>query len=154
MVITQPYSTPAGYSNYVFAGWFANETCTTETTATSGKAYAKFVIEDVFGVKAQFKANTSFDTPESNMRFVTTVDSLDYEEVGFKCEINGITKTAKSNTVYRQLYASFIKGDGSTVKDTLLPTAFSETTSKYFMACILKDIPNVDFGDAIEITPY
>ena len=146
--------TPSGYSDYVFAGWFSDETCTTETTATSGSAYAKFVVKDVMGVKAQFLAGTVYDSEKSSMRFVTTVDSLDYEEVGFKCVLNGETKTAKSSTVYKKLYAAFTREDGSTAYSELLPTSFSETTSKYFMACILKNIPNADFGDAIEITPY
>lgn len=161
---------PTGYSNYVFAGWFKCEQCGNEeghkdaeheylecpiaSTTTSGEAYAKFVIKDVLGVKAQFLVGTSYATSESDMRFVTTVDSLDYEEVGFKCVQNGVTKRAKSNRVYKKLYASFTDESGNKEISTLLPTAFSESTSKYFMAGILRDIQNADFGDAIEVTPY
>ncbi len=100
-------------AGYVFAGWFSNKKCTApiEAYVRRGSAYAKFVPEEILGVKAQVTANLLDDDDTNDgtgaIRFVTSVDSLEYREIGFLFDITGndYTLTRSSNTVYDTLYA-------------------------------------------------
>ena len=150
--------TPKGYSDYKFAGWYADENGVNpldKTGADNAKsAYAKFVPKEILSVRVQITAGTTYKSETTNMRFTTSVDTLNYEYVGFECVLNGVKKTAQTDTVYRELFAAFLEEDDAEKKiDTLKPAAFS-TMSKYFMACVMKNIPNADFGDMIEVKPY
>ena len=106
------------YADYIFAGWYTDANCAKEvaleSTVTSDSlgettsAYAKFVPKDILGVKAQITANTTYGTADSvAIRFVTSVDSLDYEKVGFDFVIfeeGRVKEGRETNTVYRKLY--------------------------------------------------
>lgn len=63
-------------SNYVFAGWFLDEECTSvlTQTITNGEAYAKFVDGDVLSVQAQYK--TTLSVIEKTFLSCDTKDSL------------------------------------------------------------------------------
>ena len=78
----------------VFAGWYTDETCAEPLgqDVTTGKWYAKFVDEDVLSVKAQVIAGTEATDKKTDIRFVSTVDSLEYQEVGFEVVIEGRKK--------------------------------------------------------------
>jgi hypothetical protein len=138
---------------YVFAGWFSDKKCTKvlSSATVEEKAYAKFVDANVLTVKAQITAGTGEDSKKTNMRFVTTVDSLDYEKIGFVVTIEGREEQTVSTTVvYEQLYAV---GNNKTV-DTLAPSEEFSPISLYFGAYSYLNIPTEDFDTKFTVTPY
>ena len=131
----------------VFAGWYADATFKTPYYQTDGLAYAKFVNEEVLSVKKQLSTGTAASSPSTNIRFVTSIDVLDYRCVGF--EVNAAGK--KFNLKETYAYSS-IKTDG--VISTLKPeNAFSEE-SVYFVLHSITGIPNSVFGETFTVMPY
>lgn len=154
---------PEGYTDYKFAGWFLDVDCaqvdalgedvTSEGIQEGTTYYAKFVSKGILTIKAQVKAGTTFDpaeTPKSDIRFVSTVDSSDYKCVGFDFLINGKDRsTGEITTVYKKLYA---------VSDTnevlgYTPKAF-HSMSEYFFAWNVRNVPNAAFGQGMAAKPY
>ena len=90
---------------YLFAGWYTDKECSKDTVLGSktptGKTYALFVPEHVLSIKAQVSAklldsNIENDTTTS-LRFITSVNSLLYKEVGFEVTyVGGDGKTYKA----------------------------------------------------------
>lgn len=155
------HTAPPAETGYVFAGWYSDKVCGSDSalsdedidamsTEENIEYYAKFVSADILSVKAQLRAGTDSTTESTTLRFVTTVDGLDYMEVGFTLVLNGQTYTANTQTVYRRLYAV---GTTENATSSLLPTEF-HAGSKYFMACNLNKIPAEYFELAIDATPY
>lgn len=91
----QYYTDSPKDSGYVFGGWFhnANETSSIGTE-TDGGAWAKFVPDEVFTVKAQISiaqptTGVGFEdilsgVTKVNLRLVTGVDSLKYQKIVFR----------------------------------------------------------------------
>lgn len=143
---------PDAEPGYVFAGWYDASSNPISSSMTSGKAYAKFVDENVMAVKAQITANTTASSKKADIRFVSTVDSLDYEEVGFVITPQGGTAGIKSSTkVYEQLYYA---GQGSTTVDNSYKPTVLSPQSKYFYAYSYWDILNEHFSYTFIVTPY
>lgn len=135
----------------VFAGWFKDSKFKKAISPTekTGKAYAKFVDAKVASVKAQVFEGTSVNSEKTTMRFISTVDSLRYNEVGFVIEIEGREpEKVSTTTVYEKLYAV----EGESV-DTLLPTQFS-SESALFYAYSFYNIPREAFGVNFTVIPY
>ena len=128
----------------IFAGWFTDETCTKAFTEKTGKAYAKFIDEKILTVKAQISSGTTASSASTSIRFITSVDSLKYQNVGFKITCNGKTIDRKMTKVYTAINAG-----GAKVK----PTVFSED-SRYMEAYTLNNITKDDYGKAFTVTPY
>ena len=128
----------------IFAGWFTDETCTTAYTEDTGKAYAKFIDENILTVKAQISSGTTVNSASTSIRFITSVDSLKYQNVGFKITFNGKTIDKKMTKVYTALNANGKK---------VYPNAFSED-SNYMEAYTLNNIPQSAFGMEFTVTPY
>lgn len=141
---------------YVFAGWYADKTCEKtpirSTEQVTETAYALFVTENVLSVKAQLSADVlsaGTSATKADLRFVTTVDTLKYKEVGFKFIIKGKEVTTSTKTVYTQLYA--MAADGTV--DKFSPKYFS-LASNYFSALTLTGIPSGEWDTDITVTPY
>ncbi len=128
----------------VFAGWFTDSTCTKPYTNNSGRAYAKFIDEKILTVKAQISSDTKMSSVSTSIRFITSLDSLKYQNVGFKITFTSKTIDQKLTKVY-----SAINAGGSKVK----PSVFSKE-SHYMGAFALNNIPNSAFGKAFTVTPY
>lgn len=148
---------PENYEGYIFAGWYTDEECKTaldegitSENITDKAAYAKFVPKEILGVKTQIETSTQYMSDKSDIRFVTTVDSLDYQKVGFKFKIKEQDREIDSNKVYKKLYA---RNSGGKVIEYEAAEEFY-TMSKWFMACTVTNIPNEAFGQGIWITPY
>lgn len=147
------YRTEGAYTapekdGYVFAGWFTDEACTTPVTTQTANVYAKWVTEKVLGVKGQLTANTTAESDKTDFRFVTTVDSLDYQNIGFEITVGTNTRTLSSTSVYKRITAS---ADG--VAFEYEPTVFSEA-SEYFYTYTIKNIPKDSFGTEIKVAAY
>ena len=147
----------AGYKNtgtlpqqagHVFAGFYTDAGRTDPYTGVSGHAYAKFVSEKVLSVKAQISVGTTAQSSKTDLRLVTTVDGLNYREVGFRITLNGKTTIVRSNTVYSQI----VSGQGG-VTFPYAPSIFHEQSS-YFMTFTITNIPNAAFDTDFVITPY
>lgn len=150
---------PAEYTDYVFAGWYTDEECKSalsekvagaKITEENKTAYAKFVPKGVLSVKAQVLSGTEFGSTNSKIRFVTTVDSLRYQKVGFDFDIRGIKLNSETTTVYHRIQAM---GSNGTVLKHYTPDVF-DSESLYFMACVVEGIKNSQFGLGIKATPY
>ena len=101
--MTAPKPITEGKESYIFAGYFAESSCETPVVkSTDMVVYKKFVPAEIMSVKAQVTKGTTSETVKTDMRLVTTVDSLNYKEVGFDVYFNGATTpvNAKTTTVY------------------------------------------------------
>lgn len=135
---------------YLFAGWFSDLACTKPINSDmkKGAAYGKYVDEAVLSVKTQLTAGTTAESKSTDMRFLTTVDSLRYNRIGFTITANGYTNTYSSPSVYKKVQA--MKG-GEQVN--VEPTEFS-VNSKYFKACLIQNI-NMSYKDMEwKVTPH
>lgn len=148
------YRTEGAYTapekdGYVFAGWFTDEACTTPVTTQTTNVYAKWVTKDVLSVKAQVLAGTTAASESTDLRFLTTVDSLDYQNIGFRITINGKTSTPASTSVYKTITA---RSDGAVVAKE--PNKVFSEVSEYFHTYTITKIPSSAFGTGITVTPY
>lgn len=138
------------YQDWLFAGWYQNENCTVpvEQNTISGIAYAKFVHADVLSIKCQILEETQADSYKTNMRILSTVDSLAYREVGFVVRRGSVQKTYPATTVYKRINAHEY---GNEIGYN--PTAFHET-SKYFLSFNLTNIGNANFDNPFYLRAY
>jgi hypothetical protein len=145
---TAPKPTKAGYKNYIFAGWFTDDTCATAYTGENGAAVAKFVAPQVLSAACQVTTGTEVSSEKSDLRLVSTVDGLKYARVGFDITINSKTKSLDSTTVYSSIKSTV---DGLAYTDT--PSVFN-SASAYFITLKVTNIPKASFNTGILVTPY
>ena len=141
------------YTNWLFAGWYTDDTCATPVKSVSDipdtGAYAKFVNPDVLSVKLQVGANASTSTL-TNMRLVSSVDSLNYQRVGFKVNYDGnLPEDYSTNTVYRRIVASSTSG----VSYNYSPKVVG-TESEYFVTVTLINVSSNNYNKSFYIEPY
>ena len=84
----------------------------TDLAAYEGTAYAKFVADEILGVKAQLNKGAKETDDKATMRFVTSVDSLDYSKVGFKVKkrSSGEVRDKQFTSVYLELSENYDDG--------------------------------------------
>lgn len=143
---------------YIFGGWYKEPSCVNvvEKDENVRKAYAKLVLADVLDVKAQVSATLQDESTANDstgaIRFITTVDSLEYKEIGFEFLINGVLRTSRNtDVVYEKLYAV---GTTDEVLEEYLPNIEFSPQSKYFKSWTFKNIPDTDFYTPIIVKPY
>jgi len=115
-------------------------------------AYAKFVDESVLGFGYQLAAGTTLFSDGTDWRLLTSVDSLDYQSVGFEVTIGKNTHLLTSNKVYKTIYGYGYK-DAYNYNVSYTPQETFSAASKYFMAYKLTGIPNSAFTRNIKVTP-
>ncbi len=138
-------------NGYRFAGWYedAEFTRAIGTNVTSGAAYAKFVEADVMKINAQILAGTTADSESTSMRLLSTVDSLNYQKVGFRLYIEeGQVKEFSSGTVYTEIIAN---AGGVTID--YKPSDIS-AASRYFTTYTIEEIPNSAFDTEIYVSVF
>ncbi len=158
---------------YLFGGWYTKDTSdkwdpiendTDKAAATNG-FYAKFVPAYVLSVKCQNYAGTMEGSSSTALRIVSSLDSLNYQKVGFDLAkitknadgtytsavvgTNGTQETTKTYSGFN-VYAS--KGDENPT--TYTPGEIFGTASKYLTAWSVNRISNANFGTIISIRPY
>lgn len=141
------YRTEGAYTvptkeGYRFAGWFLDAECKEPfmqgaSADTNATYYAKFVDQYALTVKRQVLEGTTAQSEKTDLRVVTTLDSLDYEEVGFRVTFEGV-KTIETTfqTAYKTLYAAGV---------AYKPDIFS-AASEYFATLVIKNIPVLTLG--------
>lgn len=150
-----PYREKESYTypvmnGYVFGGWYEkeDESLPVSNTVVSGSAYAKFVPEKVLSVQAQAGKNAKYDLKEqTKLRFITTVDSMIYEEVGFDVTMRSRKNELRSDNLYQTVDAC----DGDQVI-TYEPTKFHKE-AKYFSVITYDDISYEEFDEPITVVP-
>ncbi len=100
----------------VFAGWYDNALCTKLHTSNTGFAYPKFIDKNVLKVKGQLSGD------RSAVRFVSSIDHLDYQQIGFiiNATYDGhpIDVEKTTNKVYKKITAGSIKVEPQYYCDT------------------------------------
>ena len=135
----------------VFAGWYQDKECTNpyRESDTYSEAYAKFVSADVLSVKCQLTAGATMESTSTDLRLVTTVDSLKYQSVGFIVSAGEKgPRTLESNTVYSSISA-FVNAN----KTTYTPQDLA-ADANYFMTSKITDIPSEAFATTFSVTPF
>ena len=137
----------------VFAGWYQDKECTNPYRESDKgnyeAAYAKFVSADVLSVKCQLAADATMASASTDLRLVTTVDSLKYQSVGFIVSAGEKgPRTLESNTVYSSISA-FVNAN----KTTYTPQDLA-ADANYFMTSKITDIPSEAFATTFSVTPF
>ncbi len=125
----------------VFAGWYTADSSYNFTACDSvpdGEAYAKFVDADTLKVGFQYAYEDDTKTTML-LRLVTSVDTLDYKETGFKITItkNNISSTVTLGT--EKVYDE-ITGDSGAYTTKYTASDFS-SLSKYLNTVVLEGVP-------------
>ena len=148
---------PEAPEGYIFAGWYSKSDCNKEDAISadykSGPAFAKFVDKNLLTVKAQITAGTTASSSSTDIRFVTSVNDLNYKKVGFKIIIHKATgddvRDRVDNVVYHTLTA--MVGD---TEWQYKPQGLFCGTATCFKAWIISGITSADFNTEFEVTPY
>ena len=113
-------SAPEDYKDYLFAGWYTDASCKTaikDAAQVTESSYALFKPSSILDVKIQITdaivtEGTDEETTKYNdkyvIRFVSSVDCLDYKKVGFVVESTDGTYKGKSSstTVFKGIESS------------------------------------------------
>lgn len=147
-----PYRAPEGYTapameGKVFGGWYADEALTQPLgqDVTTGWAYAKFVDEATLTVKFQLTNGTTAQSEQTDLRVLTSVDSLSYRNVSFRIDVEGTAQTVTSDRVYQQ-----VKAGGVLISDL---SGLFGSDAAYFVTYTLLDIPQSVFDMTFTVTP-
>ncbi len=148
---TAPKPTKDGYRDWIFAGWFTDEACSTAIAkdTVSGVYYAKFVPAELLSVRCQTLKDTDAAARNSKLRVVSTVDNLNYNRVGFAFKM-GDKKSFEfdTTTVYQR-----IEEVAGGVSFDYVPKDFHPLAG-YFTTVTLINISNEDFQTGFLISPY
>ena len=83
-----------------------------------------------------------------DLRLLTTVDDLNYSQIGFKVTFGDKTVNVSSNKVFAKIVATT---DGVAFEHA--PSVFHEQSS-YFMTYTITGIPANQFGTTVTVVPY
>lgn len=136
----------------IFAGWYQessmNNPIFRDSDFVEGGAYAKFTDESVLTIKHQITADTTLTSSMTDLRLVTTVDSLNYRSAGFRVEIKGKTRMLMVDTVYETIHGYTKDGVNS-----YIPSEAFCKDSMYFVAYEITEIPTSAFDTPMKVTP-
>lgn len=162
-----------GYG-YVFGGWFKSTDGNTYipiATAEEGNGstvYAKFVPAYVLSVKCQNKAGTTQETESTNLKVISSVDSVNYEKYGFELSIITLDENGNlsnksvfssdedvSDMVYEKFKVYDTEADGTLkLQATKVPSEVFGDASAYFTTWQVTSIPKSAYGTIICVKPY
>ena len=149
-----PKPKDSGYEEWVFAGWYSETSCDKGEAITSGipegnYAYAKFVPAELLSVKCQALLNSDM-LERSQLRLVSTVDNLQYKDVGFEIQMKGKKPIEYSTeTVYKSITTS----DEIQVEFSYAPTDF-HPMAQWFTTVTIINIDSNDYKAGILINPF
>ncbi len=145
---------PAYKDGYIFAGWYKDEACTkpVDENTMDGPAYAKYIDEDVLTVKFQIPTTTNSASESTTLRLVTSIDSLDYQNVSFEVSYNDPSGIKSHTWTTKNAYTTLTGYNGMN-ELTYAPDEQFSKASEYFVALNINDIPNEAFGYAFTATP-
>lgn len=142
----------------VFAGWYTTDDVSQMNSKTALSAdvknrrvaYARFVDQDVLGLKFQTNAGVRGDADSVNLRMLSSVADLKLKEVGFEYSIDGgELRPRPTNVVFPTVSAGFSGG-----VDVLKPQDILSPESTRFMAFELRNIPQSAFDSKLSAAPF
>lgn len=144
---------------YVFCGWYLKEGETyralgSELTEADDNAIAKFVPAYVLSIQTQLDASTDANSSETYLRIITTVDSTQYECIGFDIYYNNTlheTRSTEVTTVYSNLTKKVANSETPVSVD--IKEEFG-SVSEYFAVLRLTGIKKSQFHKPIYVRPY
>ncbi|MBP5231735.1 MAG: InlB B-repeat-containing protein, partial [Clostridia bacterium] len=140
-------------AGYVFGGWYSDATFETAYSASDlpATAYAKFVDAKALSVKYQITADTNENSTETNLRVVTTVDSLDYQSVGLKVEYPNNEYTNEFETTK---VSTVLKGFAGADEFNYTPAAAFGTDDAVYFCAWNFTLSAARFDTGITFTPF
>lgn len=148
---------------FLFAGWYKTyengvfgQTVSQPSEGTS--YYAKFVPSDVLTVKCQVTEGTNAqgapgNTGKTDVRFVTTIDSLNYSSIGFEIIENANTSSEKVWDWSTEEVCETITGDAGAGVYSYSPSFF-DAASVYYATVTMNGVKAENFNNIFLITPY
>lgn len=153
---------------YVFAGWYTStdaenfnalvEADIDSKNIPTDNTYAKFVSADILSVKTMVEgriekeSSTIISNGEddfTDFRFLSAVDSKNYQEVGFEYRLGGgATQTMAMTKIWSQLRKN---PNGS---DTITASQIFGTGAYAFIALDVTDVYEVNFDKIVCVRPY
>ncbi len=150
-----PKPQKAGYEEWVFAGWYSDESCGKEYAlkkeTKTGEAYAKFVPAGLHSVKCQTLADTTSDKDITQLRLVSAVDNLQYESVGFDIQIGEHKIHYESQKVCKEIKVT--ETSNSKVEFGCTPKDF-HAMANWFTTVTIINIQKNEFSTGILISPF
>ena len=144
--LTAATKTKAAPAGYIFAGWYGDEACTRENRVSNiaesatGTYYAKYVPEGVLDVRVQVSKNSTVaDGEQRNIRFVSSVDTLNYSSVGFELTLPNDEKKSSTTTMVSTRIKCADENDVYSYSPKVINAA-----SEYMVTSIWKDVTNYD----------
>ncbi len=163
-------------AGYLYAGLYKEGTTVdklvarnvvTEAKVTEGSTYvAKFVPKGVMGIRAQVSSNllSNPNAESSSVRFVTTIDSLLYKEVGFSVTRKGNTEGSEpeqlvvpenvTNYVYERLYGVDITDSQNPGEPMEYTPQDMHALANYFKTYTITGVPKNSYNTDLTVTPY
>ena len=134
----------------IFAGWYNDGTPVKSTAEVTDDTLPKFVDDDVLSVKFQLKEDPN-NANNIHIRFLTSVDSLNYKKLEFEVGLNK-TITKSVSKVYTSITAEDI---------TFEPKKVFSTDSKYIATLLMENFTKDNaadneygwWGETITVTP-
>lgn len=150
--INRTFSCKEETHGYIFAGWYSksNGNYTSMESFPTSESYAKFVDDTVLSVKSQINVGTTKDSPKTNIRFLTSVDSLNYQKIGFDIKYGKKILHHESQKVLKTIYGS----DGKTISAKNPTEVFKNNISRSFMSLEMNGVPQNAYNLEFEVTPY
>ena len=143
-----------GYEEWVFAGWYSDESCGKEYALKEetkiGEAYAKFVPSELLSVKCQTLLNSD-RRENTQLRLVSTVDNLQYDNVGFDIRMGEKTFHYESKKVCKEIKVT--ETSNSQVEFGCTPTDF-HPMAQWFTTVTIINISQDDYEKGIFINPF
>lgn len=152
---------------FLFAGWFVKREGLYTPLQAKGdvregeEVYAKYVPANVLSVKCQNQAETSQSTPTTNIKLISSVDSLNYRTIGFelyRISIDGqYYKTTTIGSVETKWTYDYLFIYGQNVADGAQQYAPSDVfggAAKYFTTWQLSNIAQVNYNKIIGVRPF
>lgn len=144
---------------YVFSGWYRDQTTplkAADLTQADDTAVAKFVPAEVLSIKTQIGTSTVDNKTITSMRILSTVDSKNYQAVGFEYKLatqpEGTTKDPEKGEITK-VYSKIKQSKySSTMYDP--SEEFVSGVSKYFIAADVSSISDASFAKIVYARPY
>ena len=156
--------------NYIFAGWYtadANNEVTAikeaEGIPADATTYAKFVPAYVLSIKTQVEKDAEMlstevankgDNFSTFMRVLSSVDSGDYQNVGFEIILGNEGTTTFDVKPITKVYAGLKLSETDTDDEIIRPNKVFGEAATYFTALDLEGINIKSFSSKIYIRPY
>ncbi len=130
----------------------ANQDCSFGMSETGiDTTYAGAMVKEI-GIGIQLTKDTSFDSAKTDLRIISAVDSLDYDQVGFKItfESDNGKGTVEKLVMSKVVYSTILEANGDKAT-TATPAELLGEYAQYFTTFTLENVPNAEFGAIIYI---